>query len=276
MLKSHEPRFFCISYFEGNLDLLKYAKNNYIVYFKGDENLENFHKFDSDKKKFIKNTGFNIATYLHYIIENYEQLPAIIIFCKNNVYPRHMSESRFSKLVQRNIFTPLVEPNKWTPKFPVSPITSTGDYLEIDDSWYAKNREGAYFNDFQSFYNFVFPNVIAHEYLRFTPGANFVVTKENVLNRTRSFYENLLSFIDYETHALESYFVERIMDAIFTSPQSSNRELDRVLTEGDLARLRAKNSQTAKLSKYSGRSVSRKLGYILIRLIHQVFLTKRY
>ena len=73
--------FFCISYYSGTLDILNYVdKDNYIIYDKSIEGLK------SNDKNIIRtiNVGYNIESYFSYIIDNYDNLPEIILFCKNN------------------------------------------------------------------------------------------------------------------------------------------------------------------------------------------------
>ena len=51
--------------------------------------------------------GYNIYDYLTYIIDHYDDLPNIIVFCKGNTFPRHVSEEKFRQLVKLKCFTPI-------------------------------------------------------------------------------------------------------------------------------------------------------------------------
>lgn len=216
-------RVFCVSFFNGTLDLLKYANSQYFVYFKGDENRGLFNLFSDVRKKWIPNTGFNLTAYLHFIIEHYDDLPDIVVFCKNNIYPRHVSEKTFARLSKRNIYTNIVEPSGWKGiRFPIAVVSSAADYLEFNNNWYARKKKGRHFSNYNQFFRFIFPDSPIPTYLRFGPGANMVVPRSHILLRSKAFYANLLSFIDYEQHAIESYFIERALDAIFNSPFDEN------------------------------------------------------
>ena len=68
-----------------------------------------------------------------------------------------------------------------------------------------------------AFFYFSFPKARHPTDVKFAPGANFVVPKANILNRSRAFYRNLSLLIEYESHSLESFFAERALDAIFFS-----------------------------------------------------------
>lgn len=211
-------RVFCVSYYKGNLDLLKYAGEDHVVYFKGEANRAAFEAYTGGQKYWFENTGYNLSAYLRYIEDHYEDLPDVVVFCKNSTYPRHVSETCFARLCMRDVYTPIVDPESWEGmRFPVSTMSSAGDFLEINDSWYARRKPGRYFNDFPSFFRFIFPNAPVPTYLRFGPGGNVVVPRAHIMLRSRAFYRNLRHFIDYESLAVESFFLERAMDAIFVA-----------------------------------------------------------
>jgi hypothetical protein len=234
-------RFFCISFFDGSLDLLKYTNDKFFVYFKGEKNLDLYHSFSDSRKAWIPNSGFNLRAYLLFIINRYYNLPDIVVFCKNNVYPRHVSEKTFVRLSKRNIYTPIVEQSSWSSmRFPIAVFSNVGDFLELNNSWYARRKKGRYFSTFNHFFRFLFPDSPIPTYLRFGPGANVVVPRSHILLRSKAFYENLLLFIDYEEHALESYFIERSLDAIFNSPFDENILMTKPLSTETLKNLELK------------------------------------
>lgn len=210
--------FFCVSFYEGDDDLLKYTGGNHRVYFKGEKSRAVFEAFAAGKKEYVENIGYNIYAYLKFIVDEYEALPACVVFCKNNTYPRHMRESEFALLCSRKVFTALVDNTYWDRlSFPVSAICSDDGYIEINDSHYSRGRRGKYFSRFNDFYDFAFDGRARPDYLKFAPGANYVVPRENILLRSRAFYQNLLTLIAYEPLALECYFVERALEIIWTS-----------------------------------------------------------
>lgn len=269
-MQMRTEKMFCVSYYEGDLDILKYSNDNFIVYFKGDRNKLAYENFQDSRKEWIENTGYNISTYLKYIEDRYDNLPDITVFCKNNVYPRHLSEKTFARLCKQNIFTPLVENDRYELSYPITLNTSTGDYLEVNDSWYARGREGRYFNDFDSFFSFLFPAACHPTYANFTPGANFVVPKANILNRSRAFYRNLSLLMEYESHSLESFFVERALGSIFCSSLQVNTKMESDFDTKSLRALIQKNKQAKKLKRYSIAHFKKKLGYLLLKKINQL------
>jgi hypothetical protein len=263
-------RFFCVSFYDGNLDILKYAGEDYLVYFKGEENRAKYEEFPMPNKVWIENTGYNLSAYLRYIEYHYEDLPEIVVFCKNSTYPRHVSEACFARLSMRDVYTPIVDPLVWEGMgFPVAIRSSVGDFLEINDSWYARTKRGRYFNDFSSFFQFVFPDAPLPTYLRFGPGGNVVVPRSHIQLRSRAFYRNLRHFINYEELAVESFFVERALDAIFCAPFEENPALSVNLSATDFAEL----AQRCKNSRRPPTSLSRavtSIGYALSSVINKI------
>ena len=70
--------FFCISYYEGDLSWVrKICKNNYIIYNKSGKDLPKKFKVIN-----VPNVGYNIYSYLKFIVDNYNCLPDFIFFVK--------------------------------------------------------------------------------------------------------------------------------------------------------------------------------------------------
>lgn len=229
--------FFCISYFEGDISLLmKYCEDNYVVYSKG--------KIPNELSRniiFVPNVGYNIYSYFTYIIDNYEKLPEIILFCKNNVIGRHVSREKFESLYERKIFTPIEEPRSWlNVSFPSSVISSDEGFLEINNNWYAANYVRKYFSKFDDFYKFIFDNPITPNYLRFAPGANYLVRRENVLIRTKNFYINMRNFVSHSQYSCESHFVERSLYSIWASNLKESPNMSQIIKYEEIQKLEKK------------------------------------
>ena len=234
-------RVFCISCYEGNLDILSHTGGRHVVYFKGEENRSAHDAFDAGEKYLLPNVGFNIFTYLTYIVDHYDRLPSIVVFCKNNVFPRHVREAAFVRLSARNVFTPIVDRTYWHRlAFPVSVLGADAGYLELADEHYAHGRTGRYFSRFVDFHNFVFADAPSPAYVGFAPGANYVVPRENILLRSRAFYDNLRVFVAHAQHSLESYFVERDLETVWSGLLEEAPAMSRRLDERDLAGLESR------------------------------------
>ena len=224
--------FFCISHFNGELDWVKKInKSNYLVFNKSNEILA--EEINSIK---IKNVGYNIYSYLKFIIDNYENLPDTIVFCKDNIFTRHLKIKTFISLLNRNIFTCLEEKNLGR-KFPISIDFSDNSFNEINSSWYKFKYPRKYFADYNFFYNYVFKSAKKPLFLRFAPGANYIVPRDNILLRTKSFYSNLKNFVDHSQYSCESHFVERSLYLIWNSNIESSENMDNIISKNDLNNL---------------------------------------
>lgn len=218
--------FYCISYYEGDLSWIeKLSQDQYIVYAKSEISnpaIANIHK--------RPNVGYNIDSYLTFIIDHYDRLPDITIFCKNNIVGRHVSKEVFEVCCQRQIFTPIEDPGTWDKlSFPVSVTSNDGGYLELNNSWYTKKHPPKYFSNYNNFYKYIFDTQAIPTYLRFAPGANYVVPKENILMRSKNFYINLRTLISHESLACEAHYVERTLVTIWNSNVAENKAMQEVL-----------------------------------------------
>jgi len=221
--------YFCISYFDGELDWIKNLnKSNYIVYNKSKEKLE--QNINSIK---VKNVGYNIYSYLYFIIENYENLPETIVFCKNNIFTRHIEISTFINLLKRNIFTCLEE-NHNINNFPISVNFSDNSFNEINSSWYKYEYSRKYFHDFNDFYKYIFNSINIPLFLRYAPGANYIVPKNNILLRSKIFYKNLLKFVSHSQYSCESHFIERSLYLIWNSNLESSENMNKIISKNEL------------------------------------------
>ena len=221
--------FFCISHFNGELDWVKYInKKNYVIYNKSNKKLNK--ELNSIK---IKNVGYNIHSYLNFIIDNYENLPNTIVFCKDNIFRRHLKINTFSSLLRRNIFTCLEE-NNIRRTFPISIDFSDNSFNEINTSWYKFKYSRKYFADYNIFYQYIFKDVRKPLFLRFSPGANYIVPKNHILLRTKNFYKNLLEFISHSQYSCESHYVERSLYLVWNSNIDSSEIMNKLINKKDL------------------------------------------
>ncbi len=226
--------FFCISYFDGDLSWVEQiCAKNYLIYAKGPLPADAPH--DTIE---LPNVGYNIYSYLTYIIDHYDSLPEVIVFCKNNVFDRHVSRELFESLCLRKVFTPIEEPKRWDRiAFPASVISSDGGYLELNNSWYITEYDRRYFHNFDAYYGFVFEAASRPDYLRFAPGANYIVPRDHILLRSKNFYINMREFVAHSQYSCESHFVERSLIAIWSSSLKESMAMSRVLSEKELDEL---------------------------------------
>lgn len=260
--------FFCISYFDGDLSWVEQTcANNYLIYVKGTVPAD----APPDTIE-LPNVGYNIYSYLTYIIDHYDSLPEVIVFCKNNVFERHVSREVFESVCSRKVFTPIEEPLRWDRiAFPASVISSDGGFLELNNSWYVTEYDRRFFHNFDVFYNFVFKSARRPDYLRFAPGANYVVPRDHVLLRSKNFYINLKNFVAHSQYSCESHFVERSLIAIWSSTLRESTAMSKVLSQEDLDDLAVGCAKFVSQEKIIGDRIRRGMSNRLSALARSLF-----
>ena len=197
--------------------------DNYLIY-------DRFHRFkENDKVKWQKNVGQNIYDIFDFICTHYDNLPEVTIFCraciffpKNNKKPLsygNCSEERFRSLMNNETFTELHDfgPEVHTGGsicsrilnffrtgkiLPSSKAGEDGSFLEINNSWYFRHYKGKYFNNLNDFLREIYVNPIIPEYVRFSPGGNYIIPRENILKYSKNFYEKPETFFWSNTRTI--------------------------------------------------------------------------
>ena len=88
----------------------KYAKD-YLIYDRADR----WEETDKIKKQI--NVGENIYDMADFIVNNYHNLPEIMVFVKADVIPRHCGEEKFEKIIKNNFYTPIENYIRTTPLY---------------------------------------------------------------------------------------------------------------------------------------------------------------
>ena len=96
-------------------------------------------------------TKMDLYSYLNFIVNNYESLPKVIIFCKDNIFIKHLKKEKFIKLINRKVFTNL-EDNDQVRRFPIYIGSSDYNYNEINNSWYKYNYPRLYITKLVTLY----------------------------------------------------------------------------------------------------------------------------
>ncbi len=231
-ITKEKDHYFCISHFNGNLDwITSLNKENYIVYNKSGIKLPKEINHLN-----VNNVGYNIYPYLKFIIDNYNNLPNTIVFCKDNIFSRHIDFNLFKEYLKRDIFTCLEEKiSKY--RFPINLKISEAGFTEINSSWYKYNYPRLFFKDYNTFYNYIFEEVEIPHFLRFAPGANYIVPKNNILSRSRNFYKNLIKFISHSQFSCESHYLERSLYIIWNSSIKTSERMNNIINNKELKNL---------------------------------------
>lgn len=159
-----------VAHYNENLDWLEKTKVNKTVFHKGSSAPYGIR---------LQNIGREAHTYLFYIVENYDNLQDYTIFCQGNPF------DHFREMLQLlNNLPSLRSLKKYKEIFVL-----THDHVASDDRngrphcyppvELGKESDRLFSNIFKEF--------------SFTPGAQFVVPKEIILNRSKDFYKKCLA-----------------------------------------------------------------------------------
>ncbi|MCA6423965.1 MAG: DUF3431 domain-containing protein [Flavobacterium sp.] len=209
--------FFVISNFNTIPNQYLEYCNNYLIYDQSNDNtiIEQL-KVSNWNVSFVKHTGHNLSDYFRFIIDYYHNLPDCIMFLKGNIIGRHLTKSYFEKVYNNKIFTPLYNDDSFKDSVWVANLLYEGIYIEINTDWYVESKPHNYFQTYNQLLEFIFVNPIIPKWLIFSPGACYIVPKNNILKYPKEFYTNLYFLVTYRFFPVEAYHVERMMQVIFT------------------------------------------------------------
>lgn len=181
--------------------------------------------------RFVPHVGHNLLDYLNFIVENFTDLPDIMVLAKGNIIPRHIEPEQFYKAMSTGLFSPLYSDSqakeiKGTQYFPQPNLM-----VEVNNSWYVNKARHRFFTDFNEFMNFLFTDWKSPDYILFNPGACFIVEAERIRKYPRSFWVCLQHILKYDFFPAEAWMVERALYTIF----ASNLQLCDYLLDENLA-----------------------------------------
>lgn len=191
----------------------------------------------------IPNTGHNITTYFSHFAKHYDCLPEVMCLLKGNMIGRHCSKEFFEQVYDNKTFTFLYDEKQYWNRF--SKYNAQGQkneagntflamenvYVEKNDSWYADspNHPKRYFDDVDDLLRFIYREPMIPQYCMFSPGACYIVRREQVRRHSREFWLNLNKLMDYAmdpSFPSEAHQVERILPILFTSLCAVNGWMD--------------------------------------------------
>lgn len=215
--------FFIISNY--NTDPEQYLKycEDYLIYDQSpDVEIREGLRHKYSKISFVENTGHNISDYFRYFIDHYESLPQYMMLAKGNMIGRHVTLEYFERVYDNKCYTSLYDDRSWLDKRGIAYQLYDGAFLEINNAWYASAKSHKYFKSYNELLSFVFKHPIIPHWLLFSPGACYIVSREQVLKYPKEFYENLKFLVSYTYFPSEAYHVERMLNVIFSANYEIN------------------------------------------------------
>jgi hypothetical protein len=227
--------FFCISNYNNDLSWLSEYPNPHLIYDKTwaggvvDNDNSGILPPSNLKEKYpqynITNgdpNGYNISDYMTFIIDHYDSLPDVVAFLKGNTIGRHVSKEYFDRVINNKCFTCLEDwkehdPNQAALQNGYAMFSCEGGWMETNDSWYLNHSKHPtkYFKNYNDFLDYCFVDAVHPRYVRFPPGANFIVPKEYILKYNKIFYENLRTFTRHTRVSGEGQMIERALYTIW-------------------------------------------------------------
>ncbi len=200
--------------------------NNFLIY-------DRYHRYpESEKVKHQKNVGQNVYDIFDFIVTHYDNLPEATIFCRAALmFPKgrqrplsngNISEENFKKLVNNTGFTELHDYREEAHApyighaVPASIMDEDGGFLEINNSWYLGAHPARHFSSLNQFLSDLYVNPDLPQYIRFSPGANYIIPKTNILRYSKNFYEQIREILSYDCIIGEAHLLERALYTIFT------------------------------------------------------------
>lgn len=182
----------------------------------------------------VENTGHNITSYFSYFADNYDNLPEVICLLKGNMIGRHCSREFFLQVYQNKSFTFLYDEKQYWNRFskfnehneqnePGNTFLAMENvYVEKNNSWYTEspNHPKKYFNDVDDLMRFIYKSPMIPQYFAFSPGACFIVRREQIQRHSPVVYQNLNKLMNYGMDPCfpsEAHQIERLLPIFFTS-----------------------------------------------------------
>lgn len=194
-----------------------------------------------------QNIGYNLHDIFRYIIDEYDNLPEIVIFCKGNIFPRHISREKFEELKDRQLFTPLFDHKEHRPSFPVSMFSCDGFWSEQNNGTIIinpaeKSIQSKYFAVYDDLLRFIFANPIIPRYITFAPGANYVVPRQHILKYGINFYKNLLLFVSHCKLPTEAHLIERALYTIWMGNFAASKKMEQEISSDNFESVKSSAS----------------------------------
>jgi hypothetical protein len=198
------------------------ATDNYII-------LDKYHRpewKDHPKVKQQLNVGQNVYDMFDFILENYDDLPEGMIFVRSCLFfPKgnkppisngNCSEEVFAERCNNTTVSELHDYGPEVHNGHGSRMGPDGSFLEINNSWFFNHVPTKHYRNTKTFLNDMYKNPDHVDYIRFAPGFNYVVPKENVLKYSKKFYERIRDILSWGDVVAEAHMLERTIYTIFT------------------------------------------------------------
>lgn len=156
----------------------------------------------------VPNIGTDLYDKFTFIIDNYDDLPEVALYTKANIF-KYISKEELDRVKDNKTFTPLLTQNHRTYDKDGVAICfyEDGLYFEINNQWYLNAHPcrtaytGKEVADLMGISDLT--------YVPFAPGSNYILSKENISQHSKEFYEKLRSYLSWAVYPGEAQIMER-------------------------------------------------------------------
>lgn len=200
-----------ISRYNEDVSWLEEYNFDYIIYNKGNELDKKYNHIN------VENIGGNQRDIFQYIYDNYDNLPDTMAFIQANPFD-HCNKSKFDKIINNNFFTSL-ESYEDIVQGDSQILDENNEYMEINNSWYISSHNSSYnqscrYSSFDGFMNSIFTNYESKRWNKFSPGSQYIITKQIAKFYSKTFWKYLMDLLD-KNFITEGHIIERSLWMIF-------------------------------------------------------------
>lgn len=192
---------YIISRYNQDIDWIKDYTNKYTLYDRSEK--------PADRSIIVPNIGSDIYDKLTFIIDNYDRLPSVAVYTKANLF-KYITKEEFEVVRHNRTFTPLLTQHHKT-YMPVC-YYKDGLYYEINNEWFLQSHPCQSEEKKKELLDLINNRC---EYYGFSPGANYILPRENILQHTKVFYMKLREFLEWSVYPGEAQIIERNLTHIW-------------------------------------------------------------
>jgi hypothetical protein len=211
-----------VSRFNEDLEWLKdepFNKFPVVCYNKGSNS--DFYKPENVVIIKKENVGMNIHTYFDYIINNYDNLPDIVVFLSGSCIDNHKKDitmKTMEKVIQNKNSVFVINSKTESKNILNERYDFTMDEYNVSNPKNLslnsnKKMKPCKIRPFGKWYETLFPGIIIKDSVNY--GAIFAVSRQHIHSRSKESYEELISYVNTHVNEESAHYFERAMLAVF-------------------------------------------------------------
>lgn len=219
-MKKPPKAFFVVSQWNNDISWIEEYTKNYVIYDKSNTL--------PSGKNIIKcnNVGHNLHDIFHYIYNNYENLPEYVAFLEGHPWD-HCNREKFDRIIYNEFFT-CIESYEDVPDHRTAMKCSNGGWMEENNNGmiisHPKSHESM-FRTYNEALNYVFKKPYYPHFVKFAPGAQYLVERSRMTYYPKQFWKKLLDIVSRDSNQPEAYIFERMLWTIFSCNFEPNEGL---------------------------------------------------